>query len=99
MGWAAMRVSCAGPGELGSPCIRAERRANFQQNPGNWVPESVHAEATTSVRVRGGVSEQILYRNTQTGETMWRHRITDANGRLWDDHPRGSYKPRVGEVD
>ena len=73
--------------------------ADFQQNPGNWVPESVHAEAATSVRARGGVSEQILYRNTQTGETMWRHRLTDARGRLLDDHAREFYKPRVGEVD
>jgi hypothetical protein len=57
------------------------------------------------LRVGGGVawreaeSEQIVYRNTQTGETMVRHRITDAKGRLLDHHPRELHTPRVGEVD
>ena len=45
------------------------------------------------------MSEQIIYRNTQTGESMVRHRITDASGRILEDHFRPNYKPRVGEVD
>ena len=45
------------------------------------------------------MSEQIIYRNTQTGESMVRHRITNASGRILEDHFRPNYKPRVGEVD
>jgi hypothetical protein len=41
----------------------------------------------------------MIYRNTQTGETIVRHRLTNANGRVLEDHFRPMYKPRVGEVD
>jgi hypothetical protein len=64
-----------------------------------WAPQSIHSEPTTGVKTRGGVSEQIIYRNTETGETLVRHRVTDAKGRVRDDHFRPYYKPRVGEVD
>ena len=76
-----------------------ERLADYTQNPGDWTPRSIHAEPATSIRARGGVSEQIIYRNTQTGETLIRHRVTDAKGCSLDDHFRPNYKPRVGEVD
>ena len=77
----------------------AQRVAEFQKTPDNWSIESLHAEATTSRLARGGVSEQIIYRNAQTGETIVRHRLTNASGTVLEDHFRPMYKPRVGEVD
>jgi hypothetical protein len=79
----------AGPRPFG------ELVGDFRANPGNWEPVSIHPERAISVRGHGGVSEQISYRNTQTGETIWRHRITDAKGRVIDDHPRRFYKARM----
>jgi len=76
-----------------------QRLADYNQNPGAWRPQSIHAEPATSIRARGGVSEQIIYRNSRTGETLVRHRVTDARGRVLDDHFRPNYKPRIGEVD
>jgi hypothetical protein len=73
--------------------------ADYNRNPGDWTPHSIHAERATSIRARGGVSEQIIYRNSRTGETLVRHRVTDGRGRVIDDHFRPYYKPRVGEVD
>lgn len=76
-----------------------DRLADYNQNPDNWRPQSIHAEPAISIRARGGVSEQIIYRNTETGESLIRHRVTDASGRVLDDHFRPNYKPRIGEVD
>jgi hypothetical protein len=73
--------------------------SDVEQNPGNWSIESLHGEPAVSRAARGGVSEQMFYRNTQTGETIVRHRLTDANGVVVEDHFRPMYKPRVGEVD
>jgi hypothetical protein len=72
---------------------------DFEADPSRWAPQSIHSEPATSVRARGGVSEQIIYRNTETGECLVRHRVTDAKGRVLDDHFRPMYKPRIGEVD
>ncbi len=84
-----------------NPTVRpfAERLADFERAPGNWSLESIHAEGAVSRRAAGGVSEQMIYRNTQTGETMVRHRLTGPNGRVLEDHFRPTYRPRVGEVD
>lgn len=71
-----------------------ERLADYNQNPGNWKAQSIHTEPATGVRTRGGVSEQIFYRHAITGETLLRHRVTDARGRTWDDHMRPDYKAR-----
>jgi hypothetical protein len=60
----------------------AQRLADFERSPGNWSMESLHAEAGTSRLAQGGVSEQIIYRNVQTGETMVRHRLTNASGKV-----------------
>lgn len=75
----------------------ADRLADYQQNPGRWRPESIHAEPGMSRRDRGGSSEQIIYRNTDTGETLVRHRVTNCQGKVIDDHFRPDYKPRVDE--
>ena len=77
----------------------AQKLADIEGNPGAWRIESLHAERAVSIRARGGVSEQIIYRNTRTGETMVRHRLTDGKGRVLDEHFREYYKPRVGEVE
>jgi hypothetical protein len=73
--------------------------ADFERNPGSWSLESMHAETALSRRAAGGVSEQMIYRNVQTGETMVRHRLTSPSGRVLEDHFRPMYKPRVGEVE
>lgn len=78
-----------------TPRSFAERAADFGQNPSNWEAVSIHPERSVSVRGRGGVSEQICYRNTQTGEIIWRHRVTNAKGKVIDDHPRPFYKART----
>ncbi|MCY2924499.1 MAG: hypothetical protein NT031_03520 [Planctomycetota bacterium] len=84
----------------GQPQVRsfAQKLADIEANPGGWSIESLHAEAATSRLARGGVSEQIIYRNVQTGETIVRHRLTNAGGNVLEDHFRPMYKPRVGEV-
>jgi hypothetical protein len=76
-----------------------ELLGDFETNPGNWSLESAHAEVAVSRRAAGGVSEQMIYRNVETGETMVRHRLTDSSGRVLEDHFRPMYKPRVGEVE
>lgn len=76
-----------------------QRLADYTENPGAWKPQSLHAEPATSIRARGGVSEQIIYRHAETGETLIRHRVIDARGHVLDDHFRPYYKPRIGEVD
>jgi hypothetical protein len=76
-----------------------QRLKDFENDPSKWVPQSIHPEPANSVRGRGGVSEQIIYRNSETGETLVRHRVTDAKGRVMDDHFRPTYKPRHGEMD
>lgn len=81
------------------PRTFTERLAEYNQNPGAWKPQSLHAEPATSIRARGGVSEQIIYRNTETGETLIRHRLTNARGKVLEDHFRRDYKPRIGEID
>ena len=77
----------------------SERLEESENDPGGWTPQSIHPEPATSIRNRGGVSEQIVYVNGETGERLVRHRVTDAEGRVRDDHFRPYYKPRVGEVD
>jgi hypothetical protein len=77
----------------------AERVKDFESDPGRWTPRSIHPEPATGAKTRGGVSEQIIYNNSETGERLVRHRVTDAKGRVRDDHFRPNYKPRIGEVD
>lgn len=48
----------------------AERLTDIEGNPGNWSLESVHTETAVSRRAADGVSEQLIYRNVQTGETI-----------------------------
>jgi hypothetical protein len=74
----------------------AERLADFEKNQSNWSLESLHAEKAVSRRASGGASEQMIYRNAQTGETIVRHRLTTPNGKVLEDHFRPTYKPRVG---
>jgi hypothetical protein len=76
-----------------------DRLKDFEADPSRWSPQSIHSEPATGVKTRGGLSEQIIYRNTETGETLVRHRVTDAKGRVRDDHFRPMYKPRICEVD
>lgn len=76
-----------------------QRLADYTENPGAWKPLSLHAEPAISIRARRGVSEQIIYRHAETGETLIRHRVTDARGHVLGDHFRPYYKPRIGEVD
>lgn len=76
-----------------------ERLADYNQNPGAWTQHSIHVEPATSIRARRGISEQIIYRNSQTDEVLYRHRVIDARGRVLDDHFRPNYKARVGDVD
>ncbi|QOJ00940.1 MAG: hypothetical protein HRU70_10705 [Phycisphaeraceae bacterium] len=77
----------------------AERLADYERNPGVWSLESMHAETAVSRRAAGGVSEQMIYRNSQSGETIVRHRLTRPSGKDLEDHFRPMYKPRGGEVE
>jgi RHS repeat-associated protein len=72
----------------------ADRLRDFESDPSRWSIESIHSEVATGAKTRGGVSEQIIYRNKETGEILVRHRVTDAKGRVRDDHFRPYYKPR-----
>ena len=100
-GSAAARTSIKNVAKTANPISRpfADRLTDYQQNPGRWKPESVHAEPGASVRSRGGASEQIIYRNTETGETIVRHRVTNSQGKVLEDHFRPGYKPRMDEVE
>jgi RHS repeat-associated protein len=92
--WLTWVIGPEGPGEApGRPF--PEKLKDIVANPEDWVTGSSHSEPGRSVRGRGGVSEQIKYRNRQTGETIVRHRVIDRRGRVIDDHYRPDYKPRL----
>lgn len=59
---------------------------------------SAHAEKATRKGARQhGTSTQEIYRNTETGEKMVKHTVTDDAGHVVDEHWRPDYKPRAGE--
>ncbi len=72
---------------------------DIDANPSKWKAISAHTEkATRKGARRHGASTQTIYRNTETGETIVHHTVTDDLGRVVDDHWRPNYKPRVGDV-
>jgi hypothetical protein len=76
----------------------ADKLDDLKANPDKWQRVSAHTEkATRKGGRRHGASTQEIYRNTETGETLVKHTVTDDAGRVVDEHWRPNYKPRAGE--
>ncbi len=91
--------SSSGPSTSGAGRSFRDRIADFQRDPSRWERVSAHTEAATRRGARqGGVSTQTLWRNRDTGETLWQHTVTNNRGRVVDDHFRPNFKPRAGDL-
>jgi hypothetical protein len=75
------------------PKTHSERITDIKGNPQNWQRVYTGAEKATSVRAKGGISIDSIYRNKITGDAIRVHDVYKVSGSQLKYHP--TYKEFV----